>query len=695
MTPCLSLRCLSLPCPALCRLVPVIAAFAFAALLAPLLATEAGAAPVPPHHDADVDYDPVTRRLSVIDRIGVEGRDRIVLSFAPWLNLIETRIDRKPAATVPAAKGLALALPGTGGHVIEIRLEGVVPELAGGRSRGGGAGGGAGSDGLYLPGHTDWLPATGDETITYELRTRMTLPFRAVATGRLVNDGDDGKAHRATITAERPMEPPSLFAGPYRIAEAMAGPVRIRTYFHDELAGLAKDFLERTAQFLDRYGAGIGAYPYRDFHVISAPLPVGLGFPSLTYVGRRVLPLPFMRAGSLAHEILHSWWGNAVGVDYARGNWAEGLTTYMADYALAVDRGPETARQMRLGWLRDFAALPPDRDHPVVAFTGKHHQAAQVIGYNKVAFIFHMLRRDVGNAAFGAALRRFWRDKRFKVAGWRDIEAVFADQAGRDLSWFFEQWLRRPGAPRIELAGVDVEPGTGGVTGGGTGDWRVSVRLKQTGPYYRIKIPIVIDTQSGPTRVTTEMAGADHTAVLQTGTRPLRVSVDPEFDLFRALLPGESPPILRDVTLASTAFTAIVTPDPGVRRLGETLAARMLDTKPRILPPGELPPDDLPGLIIGLEKDVDQTLKGLGLAPPLSLPRALEGGSARAWAGRRANGTPVIIVSATDETALEAVLRPLPHYGRRSFVVFDGRRAIRKGVWPPGETPLSRSLDSR
>ena len=652
--------------------------FAFAAFG---FATAADAAPVAPHHDADVDYDPATRRLSVVDRITVEGRNRVVLSTAAWLRLIDTRVDGKPSIPVPGTSGPALTLIGTGRHVIETRLQGRVPALPDGATRDRAAVGAmAGSDGLYLPGHVDWLPGAGDESITYELRTRMALPFRAVATGDLVKDGDDGQAHRAIFTAERPMEAPSLFAGPYQIAEARPGSVRIRTYFHDELAGLATDFLARAAQFLARYEAEIGPYPYRDFHIVSAPLPVGLGFPSLTYVGRRVLPLPFMRGRSLAHEILHSWWGNAVGVNRARGNWAEGLTTYMADYALAVDQGPETARQMRLGWLRDFAALPADRDRPVVAFTGNHHQAAQVIGYNKVAFVFHMLRREVGDAAFREALRRFWQHKRFKVADWSDIEAVFAEQAGRDLTWFFEQWLRRLGAPRIELAGVEVAPRAGG--------YRITVRLRQTGPRFRIKVPIVIDTESGRTRVTTELAAADHAAVIQIDTRPLRVSVDPAFDVFRALLPGESPPILRDVTLASAALTAIITPEPNIRRLGEMLAARMLDTEPRILPPGTLPSNDLPTLIIGLEKDIDQAVEVLGLAPR----QALEGGSARAWAARRANGTPVIIVSAANAAALRALLRPLPHYGRRSFVVFDDSRVIRKGVWPLGESPLSRSL---
>ena len=40
------------------------------------------------------------------------------------------------------------------------------------------------------------------------------------------------------------------------------------------------------------------------------------------------------------------------------------------------------------------------------------------------------------------------------------------------------------------------------------------------------------------------------------------------------------------------------------------------------------------------------------------------------------------VVSARDAESLSALVRPLPHYGRRSYVVFDGAKAIEMGVWP-------------
>jgi hypothetical protein len=76
----------------------------------------------------------------------------------------------------------------------------------------------------------------------------------------------------------------------------------------------------------------LGPYPFRRFAVVENILPTGYGMPTFTLLGRQVLKLPFIPETSLGHEILHSWFGNSVYVDYAKGNWSEGLTSYLADH---------------------------------------------------------------------------------------------------------------------------------------------------------------------------------------------------------------------------------------------------------------------------------------------------------------------------------------------------------------------------
>ena len=189
--------------------------------------------------------------------------------------------------------------------------------------------------------------------------------------------------------------------------------------------------------YVDYFEKLIGDYPFSSFSIVSGPLPVGLAFSGMTYMGENVLRLPFIRFTSLGHEVLHNWWGNGVKVDYKSGNWAEGLTTYMADYAFSQERNMHNAKRMRAEWLRDYAALPPHRDQPVRSFISRSHDASQIIGYNKVAFIFHMLSNKVGKMHFKQSIRRFWGQHKFQTASWDDIQKIFEETSGLDLKVFF------------------------------------------------------------------------------------------------------------------------------------------------------------------------------------------------------------------------------------------------------------------
>ncbi|MDH3715047.1 MAG: M1 family aminopeptidase, partial [Gammaproteobacteria bacterium] len=455
-----------------------------------------------------------------------------------------------------------------------------------------------------------------------------------------------------------------------------------RTYLHAELVDLADPYLQSASGFINRYAAAIGDYPYADFHIVSAPLPVGLGFPNLTYVGRRVLPLPFMRNRSLAHEVLHNWWGNGVAVDYAGGNWSEGLTTYMADYALAAEQGDEQGQTMRVKWLRDYAALPPERDTAVLDFTAKRHQAAQVVGYNKVAFIFHMLAAEIGRDAFAAGLRRFWSMHAFQTAGWQQLQAAFEYTSGRQLDWFFTQWLTRTGAPALTLGSSEVQR-TGSA-------FQVRIEVRESSPSYRLKLPVLLETRNGPEMRTAVVEGGGTALEFVTDSQPLSVHIDPFSDVFRRLTPEETPPIMRDVTLHPAAITMIGTDETAYRESARALAARMLDTTPRFGTLAQAQEVGAPVLLIAEVHDAAELLARLQVDDIPRLPEAAH--SAAAWSARRNNGLPVLVVTAPTAEALQSLLRPLPHYGGRSYVLFDGGMAIRKGVWPVTRSPLRRDL---
>jgi aminopeptidase N len=634
-------------------------------------------------HSIEVVLKTDTAEISINDEVLVSGREHFQFRLAAWLNIESLLLDGQEVRPLVQGPEYWLALPDSNTHELQFTLRGAVPARDSQQGSPPGMLSSGGVDGFFLPGYDAWIPQDESGRINYRITVTVPAGQGAVATGKLVSEQANEDAYISTFETVNPGEPPSLFVGPYQVTERLSNGLRLRTYFHEDLVPLAETYLEAADGYIQRYQQSIGAYPYSDFHVISAPIPVGLGFPNLTYVGRQVIPLPFMRTRSLAHEVLHNWWGNAVSVDYASGNWAEGLTTYLADYALAADQGREAAQSMRIKWLRDYAALPTERDQPVTAFTSKQHQAAQVIGYNKVAFIFHMLTKEIGQDAFDNGLRGFWQKHKYDTASWWDLQAAFERAAGQDLDWFFGQWLLRSGAPRLSLGTHSVNQDEAG--------FRTRVEILQPVTGYRFQLPVSLTTVDGTRQYEITIDDTLTRVEFVTAAKPLYFQADPDSDVFRRLHQDETPPILRDVTLDPETRTLIASNDADFTEAARSLASRLMDTQPRFdsLDAVQRPGNSL--LLITTNARLIEDLKLLGLERPFGLPKVAY--SAEVWTRRRTDGAAVLVVSAANADDLKSLLRPLPHYGGQSFVLFEAGRALSRGIWPITRGALFRDLD--
>ena len=410
----------------------------------------------------------------------------------------------------------------------------------------------AGAAGSYLPGGTGWYPLIGEHPFTYRVDLKLPPGQRGLVPGRLVAEEADAAGYRARYEFSHPAEGIDLMAGPYEVRERMMArpgepPIRLRTWFHPELHDLADGYLQAVEGYIRLYSDQIGAYPFSEFSVVSSPLPTGFGMPTLTYLGVDVLRLPFIKSTSLGHEVLHNWWGNGVYVDYERGNWCEGLTTFMADYYYKEQDSAQAARAMRLDWLRDFAAIAPGQDFPLREFTARSHGTSQIVGYHKAAYVFLMLRDALGPQSFDASLRRFWRDYQFRRASWDDLRRAFEQESGRSLAVFFAQWLDRAGAPELRITEARARADAGGL--------RVDVGIEQSPPAYALQVPVGLAGAAAHQTKLVAMDALQEKVSLDTAFRPESAALDPELRLFRRLDPRELPPILRQVMLdPSTAL---------------------------------------------------------------------------------------------------------------------------------------------
>ena len=656
----------------------------------------------------DVVLDPASRSLQVEAELRPTERDfRFVLHAE--LRIASAEVDGK-ALRVESVGGRGevrawrIRLPAEG--VLRMRYGGTLPALDAGldhREVLQGMPPMAAQGGTFLSAGSAWYPRPA-EVFSYRVDVRVPGGQRVVVPGRLVAEHlpvEEGAA--AGVAGLRPDTPASapgmlardyrarfefdhaadgidLMAGPWivrehRVERVGAEPLRLRTYFPPALdaePGLAEAYLHDSARYIARYSARIGAYPFTEFSVVASPLPTGFGMPTLTYLGEQVLRLPFIRATSLGHEVLHNWWGNGVLVDYARGNWSEGLTTFMADYAYKEEQSDVAAREMRLGWLRDFAALPMDGQQALAAFRSRTHGAAAAVGYGKAAMVFVMLRDLIGEAAFDRGIKLFWEQNRFRIAGWKELQLAFEQASGRVLADFFRQWLDVAGGPKVALEqAYFVAQGNGGGV--------LHVELSQSGPTHTLHLPLQMEDGSGSQTRWLNVSKARETIRLTLERAPQTLSLDPELRVWRRLDEAQLPPILRQWMLESAPQVVIADEgDAALAQAGKSLATRFFERPPRVVSRAALSSARDPVLLVGTHAAIDVTLAHAGLPPrPASLGAR---GTAQVWTLRE-GARSVAVVSARDPAALAALERPLPHYGGQSWLLAEGSRVFERGVW--------------
>lgn len=484
------------------------------------------------HHELQVGLQPVDSKISVVDNIQLPA------------NIDSADFSLRSDLTVTAS-GLELVLLGESdaGRLRHYRLQrlpgdGKVQLNYAGRIPSGSTHGPfnmpesvLNTDGVYLDGGSAWVPRFHDyPLVTFNLQVRAPTDWEIISQGRRSESGQ-----HYLFAMPQPQEEIYLLGGPYHRYSKMHDGIELVVYLLQADDGLAQKYLHTTAEYMRLYSDWIGAYPYAKFAIVENRWQTGYGMPSFTLLGSRVIRLPFILHTSLPHEIVHNWMGNAVYIDFSKGNWSEGLTAYMSDHYSNEQQGKgDEYRRKALERYANFAA--EGRDFPLSDFRSRHDEASQAIGYSKSLMLFHMLRKHTGDEVFNDGIRRFWKHYRFQYADFIDVIKELYPKKDA-YSPFIEQWLYRVGAPELSLSDAIVSQNTDGY------QLILKINQQQPGPVYILELPIEVTLQGKvqPIRERIPLSQKESTITLKYKQRPKKVRLDPDYDVFRLLHPGERP----------------------------------------------------------------------------------------------------------------------------------------------------------
>ena len=554
--------------------------------------------------------------------------------------------------------------------------------------------------GVYLAGSSYWVPWFNNEWISFELTATVPQPWNVVSQGkRTLNEEKNGNRIIRWDSPE-PMEEIYFIAAKFTEYSKAAGAIDVMAFLRTPDETLANKYLEATAQYLEMYRKLVGPYPFTKFALVENFWETGYGMPSFTLLGEQIIRFPFILNSSYPHELLHNYWGNSAYVDFKTGNWCEGLTSYMADHLISEQRGQgDEYRRTTLQKYTDY--VKSSNDFPLKEFGSRFNASSEAIGYGKSMMMWNMLREMVGDDQFIKGFQKFYRDNKYKAASFNDIRLSFESVTGKDLKQFFDQWVDRTGAPELGISNVTAKKEKE--------EYKLQFTLKQiqNEDVFILDVPIAFSFEKKAEVKKVLMTQKEQNYEMTFTEDPLLVNVDPQFNLFRKLHYNEIPPSLSKIfgseelhiLLPSKADKASL---EYYQELANTWSA---DTTKKIKVSFDNEVTEVPidksVWVFGVEnlyadaikenlKNYDAELTNESVRFGKASFKNSKSSFVISVRHPQNPSSVLVLLSVDNKAAVQGLARKLPHYGKYSYLVFEGTEPtnIAKGEWQTVNSPL-------
>jgi aminopeptidase N len=313
-----------------------------------------------------------------------------------------------------------------------------------------------------------WFPCadTPQQKMTTELIATVDEKYFALSNGVLV--GSTGNQAAKTITYHWRQEQPhpaylvTVVIGEYELIQERLKGLPIEYYVYGNAAEAGQKLFQRTPQMIEFFAEKFGyPYPFAKYAQILVDdfLFGAMENTTATTMTDRCLldaraELDLNYEDIVAHELAHHWFGDLVTCKHWSEIWLnESFATYSEYLWREHTQGSDEARfvlfQDFLTYLHeDFSS------HRRSILFHRYRYSEELMdrhAYEKGACVLHMLRHVLGDEAFFRSLMRYLSKFAFGVAETNDLKSAIEEITGKNLHWFFDQWIYRPGYPELEV----------------------------------------------------------------------------------------------------------------------------------------------------------------------------------------------------------------------------------------------------
>ena len=317
-------------------------------------------------------------------------------------------------------------------------------------------------------------------------------------------------------------------------------------YVYPERLGDAQFQLADTPDMLKFFNRAFGDYPFKKEKYGHAQFAWGGGMEHQT-----ITSLGGFSDGLVSHELAHQWFGDLITMKSWQDIWLnEGFASY-SEALFVEDRFDKAAYRNYMGRM--------DHSYTGSVFVRDTTSVGSIFNttvYHKGAWVLHTLRHVIGDATFFQLLRSYVADPRYRFgsASTDDFKNLAEQISGRELDWFFEQWVYREGRPEL-LYGWKQEGA------------QLILRVQQTqsGGSYRLPFDLAAIAQNDTSRFTFEHTGGFQEFRFAVSKPLTKVVIDPDYWVLKTLQQTDFNRLGVDETPAPETFALQpISPNPFV-----------------------------------------------------------------------------------------------------------------------------------
>jgi aminopeptidase N len=387
-----------------------------------------------------------------------------------------------------------------------------------------------GMEGIYLMYSSKWFPVSRflSNRTTATVQITVPLGMTAIGPGAALPVITKGINEIFGYSAKTPILPNIIVAGRYLEKKVQIGDFMLDCYAREDKLDAIQKSADAAAKILAYYQEAYGpAASGKNFRLVEVDDRLSLqpGMLGTIFITHSELAQSLPPVRELARRIAYQWWQDTIGMQSSNDLWlVDGMAYFSA--AQYMSRSQSALEQKEEMEKLAVLALKFENKSPVrTAYElGFRNESYESVVAGKGAWILNMLKGVMGESRFNQLVQQYIKEFTGKGGSTAAFQKMAEKIYGKDLGWFFSEWIDTIGVPSLEADYVIFKTQSG---------FRVSGTLKQERDLFRMPIEVGATSLGKQEIIAVELSGKSTAFDVNTVAMPESVVLDPNGKLLR------------------------------------------------------------------------------------------------------------------------------------------------------------------